>query len=110
MAAISRSTKLSPALADAAELRARNLGYASWNAYVKALIRYDLMVQGEHTVTRPISHLRLDQQDKIDGELLQLTRQGVGVRGQWLEKAIERIAGEEKVEEAKASIIAVLAS
>lgn len=95
MASLSRSTKLSPSLAEAAELRARTLGYSSWNAYIKALIRYDLMIQGEHSVTRPVSHLRLVDQDKIDGELLDLTRAGKGVRGQWLEHAIERIAGED---------------
>lgn len=93
MAALSRSTKLSPSLADASELRARQLGYTSWNAYIKALIRYDLMIQGEHSVTRPISHLRLEQQDKVDCELLDLTKEGKGVRGQWLEHAIKRVTG-----------------
>lgn len=99
MAATSRSTKLSPALADASQLRARQLGYPSWNAYVKALIRYDLMIQGDHTVTRPICHMRLEDQDKIDGELLGLTNAGKGVRGQWLEAAIRRAVGEGKAKE-----------
>jgi hypothetical protein len=96
MAAITRSTKFSPALSEASELRARNLGYPSWNAYIKALVRYDLMIQGEHTVTRPISHLRPIQQDSVDGELLGLTRAGTGVRGQWLEHAIARIVSSEQ--------------
>lgn len=93
MASVSRSTKISPALADASELRARQLGYASYNAYIKALIRYDLMIQGDHSVTRPLSHLRLEQQDKVDEDLLSLTREGKGVRGQWLEHAIRRVTG-----------------
>ena len=109
MAATSRSTKLSPDLAEACELRARLLGYPSWNAYIKALIRYDLMIQGGHDVTRPICHLRLGDQDKVDAELLKLTQDGVGVRGQWLEYIIRRIAQAAPVEAAPGKIGAALA-
>lgn len=94
MASHSRSTKLPADLAEAAELRARALGYVSWNAYIKALIRYDLMVQGEHTITLPISHLRPEEQDGVDAKLLELTRAGKGERGQLLAKIIEKAAGE----------------
>lgn len=86
-----RSTKLPPDLADVAELRAKNLGYASWNAYIKGLIRYDALVQGPHTVTLPISQLSLANQDQFDAKLLDMTRQGVGERGQLLEKILKRV-------------------
>ena len=88
-----RSTKLPHDLADAAEMRSRQLGYPSWNAYIKGLIRYDLMVQGGHSVTLPIARMRPEEQDKIDAELLERTCEGKGIRGQWLENAIRRIAG-----------------
>ena len=94
MSSKTRSTKLPFDLADAAEMRAKQLGYPSWNAYIKGLIRYDLMVQGEHSVTLPVARMRPEEQDKIDAELLERTREGKGVRGQWLEHAIRRIAGE----------------
>ncbi len=109
MASISRSNKLSPDLAEASDIRSRELGYTSWNAYVKALIRYDLMIQGEHTVTRPISHLRLEQQDKVDGELLGLTKEGKGVRGQWLENAIRRVTGSDEYEVVSGKIVSMIA-
>lgn len=88
-----RSTKLPHALADAAEMRAKQLGYPSWNAYIKGLIRYDLMIQGSHTVTLPVARMRAEDQDRIDAELLERTLEGKGIRGQWMEHAIRRIAG-----------------
>jgi hypothetical protein len=104
MASLTRSTKLPADLADAAELRSKQLGYPSWNAYIKGLIRYDLMVQGSHTVTLPVAQMRLEDQDKIDAELLARTNEGKGVRGQWLEHAIRRIAGEDKASVVKEKI------
>jgi hypothetical protein len=98
MSSQTRSTRLPFDLAEAAELRSRHLGYPSWNAYVKALIRYDLMVQGEHSVTLPISRMRPEEQDRIDAELLARAKEGKGVRGQWLEHAIRRIAGVEEIQ------------
>lgn len=56
-----KSLKLSPDLQEAADLRAKALGYRSWNAYVKGLIRYDLLVQGEHTLTLPYSNMPLEK-------------------------------------------------
>ncbi len=101
MASQTRSTKLPAALAEAAEHRAKALGYPSWNAYIKGLIRYDLLVQGEHTITLPWAALPLDQQDKIDFRLLDLTQRGVGQRGQLLTRLIERVtAGGAKSHEA----------
>jgi hypothetical protein len=98
MSSKTRSTKLPYDLADAAEMRAKQLGYPSWNAYIKGLIRYDLMVQGSHSVTLPIAQMRPEDQDRIDAELLDRTREGKGVRGQWLEHTIRRIAGVSETE------------
>lgn len=97
MASKTRSTKLPPDLADAAELRARALGYASWNAYIKGLIRYDLLVQGDHLLSLPWSQQPPDAQDEIDAHLLKLTRRGKGERGQLLEHILERVKDPAKV-------------
>ena len=94
-----KSLRLPADLAEAAEIRAKLLGYKSWTDYLKALIRYDLMIQGPHTITLPISHSRPEEQDALDADLLERCRNGEGTRGQWLEKAIERIAGPAKADE-----------
>lgn len=101
MASITRTVKVSPDLDEAIRIRAAALGYTSDAAYIKGLMRYDMMVQGEHSLTRPYSHLRLEEQDKIDAKVLSLTREGVGVRGRWLEATIEEIAGKERADEIK---------
>lgn len=85
-----RSTKLPPDLAEIADLRSRQLGYPSWNAYIKALIRYDALVQGPHQITLPWAQMRLEDQDRVDAELLDITRRGVGQRGQFLARLLER--------------------
>lgn len=87
------SIKLPPDLAEAAEQRAKSLGYPSWNAYVKGLIRYDLLVQGPHTITLPWAGMPLAEQDKIDARLLEMTKTGNGERGQLLQRIIERAKG-----------------
>lgn len=92
MASITRSTKLPADLADVAEARAKALGYPSWNAYIKGLIRYDALCQGEHTITLPWAQLPLAEQDKIDAKLLKYTRHGVGERGQLLKRLIDGTA------------------
>jgi hypothetical protein len=92
MASITRSTKLPGTLATVAENRAKALGYPSWNAYVKGLIRYDALVQGPHTMTLPWAGLSCDEQEKIDIKLLELTQKGVGERGQFLKRLIEGTA------------------
>ena len=93
MASQNRSTKLPGDLAEAAEQRAKSLGYPSWNAYVKGLIRYDLMVQGNHDVTKPMASLSLDEQAKIDAHLLDLSKKGKGERGQFLKHFLGRLSG-----------------
>jgi hypothetical protein len=85
----SRSLKLSPDLDEAIERRYRALGYSSLSAYLKGLVRYDLLCQGPHTMTQPWASLPLADQDKIDAKLLVYSRQGVGERGQLLRRIIE---------------------
>lgn len=87
-----RSTKLPPDLAAVAEERAKALGYPSWNAYIKGLIRYDALCQGPHTMTLPWAALPLVKQDEIDAKLLALTQQGVGERGQLLKRILDGTA------------------
>ena len=91
MASRTRSTKLPPDLAEVAELRAKALGYPSWNAYIKGLIRYDALVQGPHTHTHPWAALSLADQDAIDAKLLRCTKTGNGERGQLLTRILERV-------------------
>jgi hypothetical protein len=100
MASQTRSIKIPGDLAQAAELRAKQLGYPSWGAYVKGLMRYDMLVQGEHTVTLPIAKLPLVEQDKVDAKLLEATKKGKGERGVLLQRIIERVAKGETVEKA----------
>lgn len=90
MASLIRSLKLPGNLAEVAELRAKQLGYPSWNAYVKGLIRYDAMVQGKHDITLPFATLPLPQQDALDAKLLENTQRGVGVRGQFLKRLLTK--------------------
>lgn len=91
MASRTRSTRLPNDLADAAELRAKSLGYPDWNAYVKGLMRYDMLVQGGHDVTLPWAKLTLEEQDKIDAKLLEMTIQGKGERGQYLKRLLKEL-------------------
>jgi len=86
-----RSVKLPNALMDAGERRATSLGYGSFNAYIAALIRYDLLVRGEHHITIPIARMTLEDQDRIDDELLQIEESGEGARGVFLEHLMDRV-------------------
>ena len=90
MASSNHSIKLSADLAEIGKLRAKQLGYPSWGAYIKGLIRYDAMVQGEHPITLPFAGMTATQQDAIDAKLLQNTQRGVGERGQFLARLMER--------------------
>jgi hypothetical protein len=92
-----RSVRFPQALAEAFEIRAKLLGYKSGADYMKGLLRYDLVVQGDHHLTLPWSRLPLAEQDAIDEHLLKLTRQGKGERGQLLERILERVKELEKV-------------
>ena len=90
MASSNHSIKLSADLAEIGKLRAKQLGYPSWGAYIKGLIRYDAMVQGEHPITLPFAGMSTTQQDAIDAKLLQNTQRGVGERGQFLARLLQR--------------------
>ena len=94
MASKTRSIKLPADLYDAAELRAKALGYPSLNAYFKGLLRYDLLIQGSHPLTLPWASLPLGQQDKIDAHLLDITKAGKGEKGQYLEHLMKRTQGD----------------
>ncbi len=72
-------------------IRQKALGYRSASAYLKGLARYDLLVQGRHEVTLPMSNLPDVDQDNIDSQLLDVTRRGIGERGQLLTRLIERV-------------------
>jgi hypothetical protein len=91
MASAKDSLKLSASLKAAADLRAKRLGYRSRSDYIRNLMRYDMLVQGGHDVTLPLSKLEPAVQDRIDAELLSLTERGEGQRGQLLARLIERV-------------------
>jgi hypothetical protein len=87
-----RSTRLPNDLADVAAARAKVLGYPDWNSYIKALIRYDALVQGEHVITLTWAKLPVIEQDGIDAHLLELTKQGKGERGSLLKRMLDKLA------------------
>lgn len=86
-----RSVRFPDSLAQAAEKRAVSLGYPNWAAYIKGLVRYDLLVQGDHPVTVPMAVLPPVKQDAVDDHLLILTKKGLGERGQLLKRILERV-------------------
>ncbi|WP_038164863.1 hypothetical protein [Verrucomicrobium sp. BvORR106] len=92
-----RTVRFPEALGEALEIRAKQLGYASLSDYIKALVRYDLTVQGPHEATLPWSKLSPSEQDKIDENLLALTKRGKGVRGQLLAHILERVKDPSKI-------------
>jgi hypothetical protein len=94
MANSRRSINLPPSLADAAEERARELGYPSLNAYFKALIRYDLLVAGDHSVTQPVAELPAHVQDRFDDTLIKNWKDGVRERGSYLKWCIRQMVEE----------------
>ena len=94
MGSQNKSLKLSGALVEIAETLAARNGYPSWNAYVKGLMRFDALVQKEHTLTLPWAKTSDDEQGRIDEYLLSLVRSGEGVKGQYLENKIREIAQE----------------
>ena len=102
-----KSVRLGDSLSSCAELRWQGLGYRSFADYVKSLIRYDCLVGGEdHSVTKPITHLPLEEQDRTDGNILSWVEQGKKGRGVLLERMIERAidAGAKTPEELKKKI------
>lgn len=81
--------RLPAALEEAAKLRCNALGYKDITSLIKGLLRYDILVQGPHSVTLPISERSLAEQDAFDVKLLALAKQGRGERGQLLARIVE---------------------
>lgn len=76
---------------DAMKQRAKDLGYSTVVGYVIGLIRYDLICQKPHEVTRHLGELPLKIQDEVDDGLLRITKTGEGQRGSFLRKLVEEI-------------------
>lgn len=91
MASRPRTLKLPPALDELADILAKRFGYGNRNAFVKGLLQYAALAQGEHTVTLPWSRLPLEEQDKINEHLLTLAKRGKGERGVLLTHIMERV-------------------
>ena len=89
-----KSLHLTPTLREVAELRASALNYPSFNAYVKALIRYDALVNGEHTLTRELADMPAHVQDRVDDRCLECCRGGSSERGSLLRKLIHDIVAD----------------
>jgi hypothetical protein len=111
MAAAKVSIKVPPLLFDAIQLRWPRLKYQSLSSYFIGLARYDCMVQGTHATTLPIAQSRPEERDRVDAELLELSKTGVGVRGEFLVRLLERMASgeldtKEKIAEALVAILA----
>lgn len=71
MCSDNRSIRLPDDLAAAADKRAEQLGYANFTAYLKAVIRQDILNQGNHAIGRTIAALRPEARDKVDAGLLE---------------------------------------
>lgn len=102
MASRPRTLKLPPALDEIADLLAKQFGYSSRNAFIKGLIQYAAVAQGEHSITLPWSKLPLEDQDRVNEHLLTLAKRGMGERGMLLTHIMERVAKGMKPEDALA--------
>ncbi|MEN3940708.1 hypothetical protein WJU23_05385 [Prosthecobacter sp. SYSU 5D2] len=80
MASTFKALKMPPDLAEIAEIRAEALGYPSWAAYVKGLIRHDAGCLARHGITVPWSKMALTIQDKLDALLLWRVKKGKGMK------------------------------
>ena len=65
-----RTFRLSHALSDALELRAKECGYTSATALIEALARYDCLCRSRHGVTSKWAELSDVEQDTLDAKLL----------------------------------------
>ena len=74
-----KTFRLSHALADALELRAKELGYKSATALIEALARYDCLCRSSHGVTRAWANLSDVDQDALDAKLLARVLHGDGM-------------------------------
>lgn len=74
-----RSFRLGHDISDAADLRAKQIGYKSSTGYIKGLIRYDILCQSSHGITTLWDLLTAEEQDQLEAKLLAraLSRQGM---------------------------------
>lgn len=96
-----RSLNLSAALAEAADERFEELGYPNLNAYFKALLRYDLLVSGDHSVTKPVAAMSPAAQDRFDERILANRENGEKERGSYLKWLIREMMDEAEKEPGK---------
>ena len=74
-----KTFRLSHALSDALELRAKELGYKSATALIEALARYDCLCRSRHGVTTQWAKLSEVDQDTLDAKLLERVLRGDGM-------------------------------
>lgn len=91
MASVTITLKVPAILLQALKTRAQNLGFQSFAAYLLSLGRYDIICQGEHTMTGAIARATGHIRDKIDNWLKRLAERGVGKRGVLLNHIVERM-------------------
>lgn len=80
MASQLRSLKMTYIQVQIAEIRAAELGYPSWAAYIKGLMRHDATCQARHGITVPWAALALAVQDKLDTLILSRLRRKKGMK------------------------------
>lgn len=74
-----KTFRLSHALSDAIELRAKQRGYPSATALIEALARYDCLCASTHGVTTKWAKLSPEEQDALDAKLLARVLRGDGM-------------------------------
>jgi hypothetical protein len=74
-----RTYRISHDLAEAMDILAKEIGFASGGALLKSLIRYAVLTGAKHSVSLPWSLLTPEQQDKLDAILLEWRKQGKGM-------------------------------
>lgn len=96
MASPLKQFRISGHLDHAIALRWVALGYKTEADYFKGLARYDLLVQGEHVITKEWSELSSAEQEAIDRVLSELAEAGISVRGELLGRIVERVLSKEQ--------------
>lgn len=91
MASVTITLKVPALLLQALRTRSERLGFKSFAAYMLSLGRYDILCQGEHTITGAITRATGHIRDKIDAWLLRLAERGIGKRGVLLNHIVERM-------------------
>ncbi len=96
MATFNKQFRASGHLNHAIALRWVALGYKTEADYFRGLARYDLLVQGEHKITKEWTDLPAAEQDAIDQVLNELAECGISVRGDLLSRIVERVLTKEQ--------------